>query len=78
MDRRMAEDLDRHITGNWGEDSVPDEDECEACGSTREPGGPPVPPPGGELCGACRIDRHRNSIEWSGPAGQADSMDSGW
>lgn len=25
MDRQMAADLDRHITGNYGEDSVPTE-----------------------------------------------------
>lgn len=25
MDQRQLQDLDRHITGNWGEDSVEDE-----------------------------------------------------
>ena len=28
MDSRQRADLDRHITGNWGEDSVPDDDEA--------------------------------------------------
>ena len=28
MDRRMAADLDRYITGNWGEDQLMDEDEA--------------------------------------------------
>lgn len=29
MDRQQREDMDRHITGNWGEDSV--EDACGHC-----------------------------------------------
>jgi hypothetical protein len=47
MDRRMAQDLDRHITGNYGEDQLRDDQvpcekygcyevntsECEYCGS---------------------------------------------
>jgi len=41
MDRKMAISLDRHITGNWGEDSVrefPDVDysthKCSNCGKS--------------------------------------------
>lgn len=30
MDRRMLQDLDRHITGNYGEDSVEDDGTVDA------------------------------------------------
>lgn len=37
MDRRMAADLDRYITGNYGEDSVGGEIvECCGCGEQWE------------------------------------------
>lgn len=36
MDGRMAADLDRHITGNYGEDQLAGEDRCPACGNVVE------------------------------------------
>jgi len=33
MDKRMSESLDRHITGNYGEDQFTKEDETPDCSS---------------------------------------------
>lgn len=33
MNRRERQDLDRHITGNYGEDQFSQRDTCENCGA---------------------------------------------
>jgi uncharacterized OB-fold protein len=52
MDRIDAAALDRHITGNYGEDSVPDE-LCPDCGETLDD-----PRTHCEDCAACAGDWH--------------------